>query len=246
MSRNFQVVSTCISGNGGGAGMEGLPRQMQHHRGILADRIEHHRVAALGGDFADDVDAFGFEPLEMGQTIGHENVAAKRSGWTDEQTRGPNCGRVPASARDVGLRDRARTALSIARFERVAIDVFDARRPWRREKIFASRARAASIASAASLSGARRAPPASPRPAPPASPGGTSRSVSPVEDLRNAADIGGDERHAGRGRLQHEVGHRFRPRGQHDGAGEREGLARRHRRQEGDAARLSLASAMSR
>ena len=74
ISRNFQVVSTCISGNGGGAGMKGLPRQVQHHRGILADRIEHHRIAALGGDFADDVDALGFEPLEVGQTIGHEDV----------------------------------------------------------------------------------------------------------------------------------------------------------------------------
>ena len=71
MSRNFHVVSMCISGKGGGGREEGLPRQVQHDRGILADRIEHHRVATLGGDFADDVDALGFKPLEVGQTIRH-------------------------------------------------------------------------------------------------------------------------------------------------------------------------------
>ena len=32
ISRNFQVVSTCSSGNGGLAGIEGLHRQVQHHR----------------------------------------------------------------------------------------------------------------------------------------------------------------------------------------------------------------------
>ena len=44
---------------------------MQHHRRILADRIEHHRVFALGRDFAHDVDALGFELLQMGQLHGH-------------------------------------------------------------------------------------------------------------------------------------------------------------------------------
>jgi hypothetical protein len=38
---------------------------MQHDRRVLADRIKHHRVAALGGNFADDVDAFGFKPLQV-------------------------------------------------------------------------------------------------------------------------------------------------------------------------------------
>ena len=54
--------------------MEGLPRQVQHDGGILADRIEHHRMATLGGDFADDVHAFGFEPIEVGQAIRHDDV----------------------------------------------------------------------------------------------------------------------------------------------------------------------------
>src|SRR3546814_10400156 len=31
------------------------------------DRVQHHRVAALGHDLAQDVDAFGFQPVEMVQ-----------------------------------------------------------------------------------------------------------------------------------------------------------------------------------
>ena len=46
-------------------GEERLLRQMQHHGGILADRIEHHRALGLGDDFAQDVDALGFEALQM-------------------------------------------------------------------------------------------------------------------------------------------------------------------------------------
>ena len=37
---------------------------MQHHRRILADRIEHHRAISLGDGFAQDVDAFGLKPLQ--------------------------------------------------------------------------------------------------------------------------------------------------------------------------------------
>jgi hypothetical protein len=50
--------------------VKGPPRQVQHHRRVLADRVEHDRVSALGGPLADDVDAFGLEPLKMGQAIG--------------------------------------------------------------------------------------------------------------------------------------------------------------------------------
>ena len=42
-------------------------RQVQHHRAVLADRIEHHRPLALGDHLAHDVDALGLEALEMGQ-----------------------------------------------------------------------------------------------------------------------------------------------------------------------------------
>jgi hypothetical protein len=45
--------------------IERLERQMQQDRGILADRIEHHRILRLGHRLADDVDAFGFKLFEM-------------------------------------------------------------------------------------------------------------------------------------------------------------------------------------
>ena len=48
---------------------EGLPRQVQHHRRILADRIEHHRPLGLGDRLAQDVDALGLEPVEVGQIV---------------------------------------------------------------------------------------------------------------------------------------------------------------------------------
>ena len=50
------------------AGEERLLRQVQHHRRILADRIEHHRLVGLGDRLAQDVDALGLEPVEMGQS----------------------------------------------------------------------------------------------------------------------------------------------------------------------------------
>ncbi len=53
-----------------GAGwIEGFHRQMQHHRRILAHGIEHDRVFALGGHFADDVQAFGFESVKVGESF---------------------------------------------------------------------------------------------------------------------------------------------------------------------------------
>jgi hypothetical protein len=46
---------------------ERLLGEVQHHRGVLADRVEHHRIAELGCDFADDMDRLGFQPLEVRQ-----------------------------------------------------------------------------------------------------------------------------------------------------------------------------------
>src|SRR3546814_1824520 len=40
---------------------------MQHHRRILAHRIEHHRPLGLGDHLAHDVDALRLELLEMGE-----------------------------------------------------------------------------------------------------------------------------------------------------------------------------------
>ena len=57
----------CSSGNGILPGIEGLLRQPHHHRGVLADGIQHHRALELRGHFADDVDALGFEGAQMGQ-----------------------------------------------------------------------------------------------------------------------------------------------------------------------------------
>jgi hypothetical protein len=43
--------------------MEGLHGQVQHHRAVFADRIQHHRVLRFRGDLPDDVDALGFQAL---------------------------------------------------------------------------------------------------------------------------------------------------------------------------------------
>ena len=48
-------------------GREGLGQNVQQHRGILADRVQHDRIAEFGGDFTEDVDALGLEAVEMGQ-----------------------------------------------------------------------------------------------------------------------------------------------------------------------------------
>jgi hypothetical protein len=40
---------------------------MQHHRAVLADRIEHDRTLALRRHFPQDVDAFGLEALKVSQ-----------------------------------------------------------------------------------------------------------------------------------------------------------------------------------
>ena len=46
-------------------GIERLHGQMQHDAGILADGVQHHRVAELGRDLTHDVDALGFQAFEM-------------------------------------------------------------------------------------------------------------------------------------------------------------------------------------
>jgi hypothetical protein len=44
-----------------------LQRQMEHHRTILADRVEHDRLLGLRDRIAHDVDALGLEALQMGK-----------------------------------------------------------------------------------------------------------------------------------------------------------------------------------
>jgi hypothetical protein len=45
--------------------MEGLAGQVQHHRGVLADRVEHHGLAGTRDRFSEDLDGFGFQLLEV-------------------------------------------------------------------------------------------------------------------------------------------------------------------------------------
>jgi hypothetical protein len=56
---------------------EGLARQVQQDRRVLADRIHEDGLGELGRHFAEDVDAFGLEPCEMRQP-GHRRCAAGR------------------------------------------------------------------------------------------------------------------------------------------------------------------------
>ena len=45
--------------------IERLARQVQQHRGVLADGIEQHRLAELRGSLAEDVDALRLQQIEM-------------------------------------------------------------------------------------------------------------------------------------------------------------------------------------
>src|SRR5438270_10324762 len=58
--------------------MEGLHREMQHHRAVLAGGIEHHRPLALRDYLAQDVDALGLEPLEMAERGDPRQLASRR------------------------------------------------------------------------------------------------------------------------------------------------------------------------
>jgi hypothetical protein len=50
---------------------------MQHHGAVFADGVEHHRTLGLRDDLAQDLDALGFEPLQVIQ--GH-GLRVQRSG----------------------------------------------------------------------------------------------------------------------------------------------------------------------
>ena len=46
-----------------------LQRQPQHHRRVLADRVQHHRPREFGRDFSQDVNAFRFERLQISEPV---------------------------------------------------------------------------------------------------------------------------------------------------------------------------------
>ena len=52
---------------GNAAREEGLAGQVQQDRGVLADGIHEQRLGELGRHFAEDVDALGLEPGQVGQ-----------------------------------------------------------------------------------------------------------------------------------------------------------------------------------
>src|SRR5438270_8395446 len=58
--------------------MEGLHREMPHHRAVLAGGIEHHRPLTPRDYLAQDVDALGLEPLEMAERGDPRQLASRR------------------------------------------------------------------------------------------------------------------------------------------------------------------------
>ena len=63
-------VSTCMTGNGNGAGPERLLGQPQQHDRVLAAGEQQHGVLELGGDLAHDVDRLRLQHLEVGRRGG--------------------------------------------------------------------------------------------------------------------------------------------------------------------------------
>ena len=66
---------------------KGLFGQAQQHAGILAAGEQQHRAFALGGDLAQDVDGFGFKPVEVGTVQGsrgcvHGQAAGVGAVWS--------------------------------------------------------------------------------------------------------------------------------------------------------------------
>src|SRR5260370_37004232 len=49
------------------SGIEGVLGQPQHHGGIFADGIEHHRPRKFRGRFPENIDTLGFESLQVAQ-----------------------------------------------------------------------------------------------------------------------------------------------------------------------------------
>jgi hypothetical protein len=65
--------------------VKGLHCQVQQHRAVLADRVQQYRIAELGRYLAKDVEAFGFESVQVAQVCrqGHRRVWVRGAvaGW---------------------------------------------------------------------------------------------------------------------------------------------------------------------
>ena len=57
-----------------------LLRDAQHDRGILPDRIKHRRPLKFRDYFTEDVDALGFERLQVSQFFAHRATPAECAG----------------------------------------------------------------------------------------------------------------------------------------------------------------------
>src|SRR5579872_4952576 len=55
-----------------GAGVECLLRQANHYRRILTDGVEHYRPLKFGGNFTNNLDALGFQCLQVADFPSHE------------------------------------------------------------------------------------------------------------------------------------------------------------------------------
>ena len=70
-------------------GPEGLQREMQHDAGVLAGGEQQSRLFEFGGDLAQNVDGFGFQPVEMGLVQGangHITAVSHYGGSTARET----------------------------------------------------------------------------------------------------------------------------------------------------------------
>ena len=76
------------------AGVEGLERQVEQHRRVLADRIQQDRTLEFGGGFPQDVDALGLQRAELVDEVGAQSIeTVSRHFWPS--TLGPATQVVP-------------------------------------------------------------------------------------------------------------------------------------------------------
>ena len=74
-------VSTCMTGNGSGAGRERLLGQRQQQDRVLAAGEQQHRLLQLGRHLADDVDGLRLELLEVGAQRYTAHSPSPRMTW---------------------------------------------------------------------------------------------------------------------------------------------------------------------
>ena len=97
-------VSMCSSGKRQARRPERLLRQAQHHAAVLAAGEQQRRLAALGRDFAQDVDRFGLEPVQVIEATARQWRARRDRGTTSmraQRTSVSLCATVDVCRHDV-------------------------------------------------------------------------------------------------------------------------------------------------